>query len=180
MSTRANKTLQCDVLALSEDETKRRRYPSRNTMEAPIISSISEFYDAVAKLRKVGVIRSDKYLGDLAEYICKHFYEVELAVSGRQIGYDGLDKEGKVQVKYHGSSTRTNIYLVNPSQYDNLLVVLGPGSLLRTTAHAAEFLIYRMSSATARKPSESRHRNVLLWQAAFCEATRQGTKFSSC
>jgi hypothetical protein len=120
-------------------------------METPILSAISEFFDAVAKLRKLGVIRSDKYLGDLAEYIGQHFYEIELAVSGRQVGYDGVDKEGKVQVKYHGSPTRTNIDLGDPNQYDNLLVVLGPGSLLRSTSHAEEFLVYRMSSATARR-----------------------------
>jgi len=119
-------------------------------MEAPILAAISEFFDAVAKLRRLGVIRSDKYLGDLAEYIGKHFYEIELAVSGRQVGYDGVDKEGTVQVKYHGSPTRTNIDLGDPSQYDNLLVVLGPDSLLRSTAHSEEFLVYRMSSATAR------------------------------
>lgn len=119
-------------------------------MEAPILSAISEFFDAVAKLRKLGIIRSDKYLGDLAEYIGQHFYEIELAVSGRQVGYDGVDIEGKVQVKYHGSATRTNIDLGDPSQYNNLLVVLGPGSLLRSTAYAEEFLVYRMSSATAR------------------------------
>ena len=119
-------------------------------MEASILSAISEFFDAVAKLRKLEVIRSDKYLGDLAEYIGKHFYEIDLAVSGRQVGYDGVDEEGTVQVKYHGSPTRTNIDLGDPNQYDNLLVVLGPGSLLRSTAHSEEFLVYRMSSATAK------------------------------
>lgn len=119
-------------------------------MDAPILSAISEFFDAVTKLRKLGVIRSDKYLGDLAEYIGKHFYQIELAVSGRQVGYDGVDNEGKVQVKYHGSPTRTNIDLGDPNQYDNLLVVLGPDSLLRSTAHEEHFLVYRMSSATAK------------------------------
>jgi hypothetical protein len=118
-------------------------------MEAPILAAMSEFFDAVAKLRKLGVIRSDKYLGDLGEYIGQHFYEIQLAISGRQVGYDGIDKDGKVQVKYHGSPTRTNIDLGDPSKYDNLLVVLGPSSFLRSTANTEEFLVYRMSSAAA-------------------------------
>jgi len=114
----------------------------------PQIAAIVAFFDAVAELRNQGVIRSDKYLGDLGEYICQHFYAIELAASGRQPGYDGINTEGLVQVKYHGSSTRTNIDLGNPNEYDILLIVLGPSSLLRPKNHTEDFLIYRMTSAT--------------------------------
>ena len=120
-------------------------------MDAAIPKAISAFFDAASELRKLGVIRSDKYLGDLAEYICTHFYEIELASSGRQIGHDGIDCDGFVQVKYHGSCTRTNIDLGNPDLYDHVLVVLGKTSLLRSSKYADDFLVYRMSSNSVRQ-----------------------------
>lgn len=120
-------------------------------MDAAIPKAISAFFDAASELRKLGVIRSDKYLGDLAEYICTHFYEIELASSGRQIGHDGIDCDGFVQVKYHGSCTRTNIDLGNPDMYDHVLVVLGKTSLLRSSMYADDFLVYRMSSNSVRQ-----------------------------
>lgn len=119
-------------------------------MEESRIAAISAFFNAASALRDIGVIRSDKYLGDIAEYICQHFYNIELAVSGRQPGYDGINHSGRVQVKYHGSLTRTNIDLGNPDEYDTLLVVLGPNSLLRQSKYTDDFLIYQMSSETAR------------------------------
>ena len=80
-------------------------------MNTEIKDAIKEFYDSVEKLKSLGIIRSDKYLGDIAEYISSYFYEIELAESGRQPGHDGSDNEGRVQIKYHGSPTRTNIDL---------------------------------------------------------------------
>jgi hypothetical protein len=62
--------------------------------------AISQFFDSIEKLKQLGVFRSDKYLGDLGEYISQYFYNIELAQSGRQLGHDGIDSEGFVQVKY--------------------------------------------------------------------------------
>jgi hypothetical protein len=119
-------------------------------MNAMALQAIANFFEAVSELRKLGVIRSDKYLGDLAEYICSNFFDIELAASGRQPGYDGIANNARFQIKYHGSSTRTNIDLGDPSQYDTLLVVLGPASMLRDPAFAEDFLVYRMSSESVR------------------------------
>jgi hypothetical protein len=124
-------------------------------LDKSILNAISDFFAAVAQLRELGIIRSDKYLGDLGEYICTHFYGINLASSGRQAGYDGTDADGTIQVKYHGSTTRTNIDLGDPEQYQNLLVVLGPSSLLRPTQFAGDFLVYRMSAEQVR-----RHKNT--------------------
>ncbi len=115
-------------------------------MEQKYKAALVDFFNAIDELKKLGIIRSDKYLGDIGEYICKHFYELELASSGREPGHDGYDKDGKVQVKYHGSITKTNVSLGNPGEYDSLLVVLGPNSLLRCSDYKEDFLIYRMSS----------------------------------
>ncbi len=120
-------------------------------MKDDVKQAITRFFDSVEKLRELGVIRSDKYLGDLGEHICKYFYDIELAESGRQPGHDGVDSEGFVQVKYHGSTTRTNIDLGNPDDYQNILVVLGPKSLLRNPKIRGEFLVYRMSANIVRQ-----------------------------
>lgn len=125
-------------------------------MNTEIKDAIKEFYDSVEKLKSLGIIRSDKYLGDIAEYISSYFYEIELAESGRQPGHDGSDNEGRVQIKYHGSPTRTNIDLGKPDEYENLLVVLGPNSLLRSPKYSGDFLLYRISAADVKA-----HRNVL-------------------
>lgn len=108
-------------------------------------------FDAVSELLEWGIIRSDKYLGDLAEYICAHFYEIEFASSGRQAGHDDIDCDGYVQVKHHGSCTRTNIDLGNPGMYDHVLVVLGKTSLLRSSMYADDVLVYRVSSNSVRQ-----------------------------
>jgi hypothetical protein len=119
-------------------------------MNPMALQSIANFFDAVSELRRLGVIRSDKYLGDLAEYICSHFFDIELAASGRQPGYDGIANNARFQIKYHGSSTRTNIDLGDPTQYDTLLVVLGPASMLRAPAYTDDFLVYRMPSESVK------------------------------
>lgn len=115
-------------------------------MDSEIRAAIREFFLAASKLRTLKVIRSDSYLGDIGEYICHHFYKLELAKSGRQPGHDGSDADGLVQVKYHGSPTRTNIDLGDPSSYDHVVVVLGPNSLLRPKGIAGDFLVYRMKA----------------------------------
>ena len=119
-------------------------------MSPMTLQAIADFFEAVSELRRLGVIRSDKYLGDLAEYICSHFFAIELAASGRQPGYDGIANDARFQIKYHGSSTRTNIDLGDPSQYDTLLVVLGPASMLRDPAYDEDLLVYRMSCESVR------------------------------
>lgn len=115
-------------------------------MDSEVRAAIREFFRAASKLRTLNVIRSDSYLGDIGEYICGHFYKLELAKSGRQPGHDGSDADGLVQVKYHGSSTRTNINLGDPSAYDHVVVVLGPNSLLRPKGVAGDFLVYRIKA----------------------------------
>ena len=119
-------------------------------MNNEVKQSIQRFFEAVTDLKTLEIIRSDKYLGDLAEYISAYFYDMELVESGREPGHDGYDQEGRVQVKYHGSITRTNINLGRPDEYENLLVVLGPNSLLRSPNYTGDFLLYRISSDQVR------------------------------
>jgi hypothetical protein len=136
-------------------------------MEAENKLAIKIFFEQVDKLKDLNVIRSDKYLGDIAEYITTCFYNIELAESGREPGYDGIDEDGRVQVKYHGSITRTNLSLGNPNEYENLLVVLGPNSLLRSAKYKDDFLIYRFSSNEVKVHQNSKSGSYSCGKAPF-------------
>jgi hypothetical protein len=109
-----------------------------------IEKELVNFFKVVKLLRDNKIIRSDKYLGDIGEYICQKLYGIKLNDSGREKGYDGTINEKKYEIKFHNSLTRTNIYLGNPEIYDVLLVVLGPDSLLRPKNEQDDFLVYKM------------------------------------
>lgn len=97
--------------------------------------AIEGFFSAIKKLKDCKIIRSETYLGDIAEFIVKDANGVELAQSSRQKGYDGTYKENKrVQVKSHFGEIGTNIlfnYDKNEDNFDDLIVILGPFSHLK-------------------------------------------------
>lgn len=93
---------------------------------------LNKFFKAVEELKDAKIIRSDKYLGDIGEFLACKFFELTPMKSGRHPDYDAETKDGKlVQIKYHDSPKRTNIYVGNPEKYDKLVIVLGPRSFFR-------------------------------------------------
>lgn len=46
--------------------------------------AIDAFFSAVDDLKQLGVVRSGKYLGDIAEFLCCNFLKMELAESKKQ------------------------------------------------------------------------------------------------
>ena len=109
-------------------------------------NALQDFYSAADRLKELNVIRSDKYLGDIAEFLCVSLLGATLAKSGRQPGYDGLIGDTKIQVKYHGGSS-TTVECGDPTKYDELILVLGPESVLRVDTEDRRFLIYRVPSS---------------------------------
>ena len=136
--------------------TLMRRYVLGVFMDIEQEKTIRQFFDVVASLKSTRVIRSDKFLGDIAESICADLYNLELAISGRQVGYDGIDSDNlRVQIKYHGSITRTNINLGNPDNYDYCLVVLGIDSKIRSSEyHGNDFIIYKLEQPEIRSMNQ--------------------------
>ena len=45
--------------------------------------ALQEFFSAVDRLKELNVIRSNKYLGDIAEFLCVSRFGITLAESGR-------------------------------------------------------------------------------------------------
>ena len=113
-------------------------------------SAINQFFTAVERLKSLKVIRSDKYLGDIAEFICKDQFGLKLATSGRQPGYDGHIQNKKAHVKFAGGSSRT-VDCGDPEQYDELLILLGPKSVLRNELKPKGFVAYRIPSDVVKK-----------------------------
>lgn len=97
--------------------------------------AIQCFFNAVEKLKECKIIRSETYLGNIAEFIVKDTNGVDLALSLRQEAYDGIYKTNKkVQVKSHFGKYGTNIlfkYDKNEVNFDDLIVILGPHSNLK-------------------------------------------------
>lgn len=114
--------------------------------------AINEFFQAVERLRKSGVIRSDRFLGDVGEFLVASQYDLELAESGRQKGHDTKGDTDKVQIKLHNSPTRTNLSLGDPSKYDRVIAVVGPDSLLHPGGtHAGKYCFYEFSAKIVMK-----------------------------
>lgn len=115
-------------------------------MTAEQQEALNAFFEAVTALRNANIIRSDKYLGDIAEFLCQEWYGIELAEAGNQPGFDGEVDGELVQIKYSGGSS-TTVDCGNPEQYDILIIVLGPESVLRPAGYDhIPYLRYRITS----------------------------------
>lgn len=112
-------------------------------------NALRAFSQAVQELRAAGVVRSHRYLGDIAEFICAYAKDIVLNRNLRAPGHDGMQGSKRIQVKY-GGSTKTNVSLGNPDTYDEILVVLGPESVLRDKREKADFLIYTLLADEVR------------------------------
>lgn len=107
--------------------------------------ALTNFASAIKELKDSGVIRSHRYLGDIAEFMCADAYKIDLATNLREAGHDGVRDDLRVQIKYAGGS-KTNVDFGDPSKYDEVYVVLGKESQVRGHQHVADFLIYKMTS----------------------------------
>ena len=92
---------------------------------------LRNFFGFTANLIEAGIVRSDKVLGDIAEWLCVKNFDLVLCQSGRHPGFDGHIGSRRVQVKMHNSPEGNNLSVGKPSAYDELIVVIGPRSKLR-------------------------------------------------
>lgn len=107
---------------------------------------IRDFFACAALLLDAKIVRSDKLLGDIGEWLCVKKYNLVLAISGRNPGFDGYIGRKKVQVKVHNSSKGTNLAVGNPEKYDKLIVIIGPRSRLRHDNSVHSFHVYHFRS----------------------------------
>ncbi len=131
--------------------------------------AIGEFFSAADCLKKLEIIRSDRYLGDIAEFIAKAQLGMTMAKSCREPGHDGHIDGKRVQVKFNGGTSIT-IDVGNPEAYDELIVILGPNSVMRASDLSDPYVIYRIpSEVVIQKPP---HRDGKL-RLAKCDLSDQ-------
>jgi hypothetical protein len=116
---------------------------------------IREYFESVAKLQDKNIVRSDKVLGDLGEWMCVKEFGLVLEENGRHPGYDGKINGERVQVKVHNSPERTNLSVGDPEKYDRLIVLIGPRSRLRSGNKDKSFHAYCFTSAEVRRKMAS-------------------------
>ena len=119
-------------------------------LDNEIKDSLSSFFNSIKILEKNAIIRSSKYSGDIAEFICSKFYDFKLCTNQRQIGYDALDiNSRRVQIKLNNSSKKTNQAIGDKSQYDDLyLLITSNSKLFDHKFNKAFLLIYKIPAST--------------------------------
>ena len=115
--------------------------------------AIKKFWEALDLLRKSEIIRSDVVFGDIGEFLCTEVFNGLCLVEEKtKEGFDAFYNEKKVQIKFSNSSDTKNIPLGTPTQYEELIVVLGQKSVHRNIDDLdADYLFYRYSSAEVEK-----------------------------
>ncbi|MHB1401708.1 MAG: DUF6998 domain-containing protein [Thiobacillus sp.] len=112
-------------------------------------TAIENFASAITELNAAGVIRSHRYLGDIAEFLCADAFDIVLSDNLREEGHDGMRDDAKVQVKY-GGGKKTNVDLGNPDEYQEIYIVLGRESVVRTKTYDEDFVVYKLTSDEVR------------------------------
>lgn len=107
---------------------------------------IRDFFACATKLLDAGIVRSDKLLGDIGEWLCVKKYGLILADSGRNAGFDGHIDGKKVQVKVHNSPKGNNLSVGNPDKYDEVIIIIGPRSRLINKDSNNSFHVYRFTA----------------------------------
>jgi hypothetical protein len=115
--------------------------------------ALNQFFSAQKRLNQMGVIQSRDYIGDIGRYLCTVMYGLKPAP--RKAGYDGTIGTSRILVRINNCPTGTRVRLEESAEYDELIVVLAPYSLLRPEGVEAEFIFYRFT----REEVPSRFRN---------------------
>lgn len=133
--------------------------------------AISEFYAATDRLKQLNIIRSDRYLGDIAEFIAKSLLGMDMAKSCREQGHDGYIGSKKVEVKYNGGKSIT-VNAGDPNTYDELILILGPNSAMRDSNLHEDYVIYRIPSSEVSKKRPHADGAIRLAKGNLCEKHR--------
>ncbi|MBC8462067.1 MAG: hypothetical protein H8D67_29205 [Deltaproteobacteria bacterium] len=111
-------------------------------MNQETVDALDKFFSAQKKLNELGIIRSRDYIGDVARYLCREVYNLEPS-KGRRIGHDGTIGDSKIRIAVNNCPIGTKVFLQEPFEFDELIVVLGPNCKLRPAHLEGDFLFYR-------------------------------------
>jgi len=117
-------------------------------MNQETASALGDFFSAQKKLNELGIIHSRDYIGDVARFLCREVYDLEPS-KARQFDHDGTIGDSKIRVAVNNCPVGTKVFLPEPHEFDELIVVLGPNCKLRPARLEGDFLFYRFSKDEA-------------------------------
>lgn len=126
-------------------------------MDSETQQALKQFFSAQKALNELGVITSRDYIGDVGRHLCREVYGLSLPKGRlpkgrRPASHDGKIGRLRVAVRMNNCPTGTPVRVMEPLDFDELVVVLGPNCFLRPPGVASDFIFYRL------KPDEVRER----------------------
>lgn len=116
-----------------------------------VSTKIKSFFNIIESLKKFEIIWSDRYLGDIGEYLAAQKYNVKLSNNKREEIIDGHIGEKTVQIKWSGSQTKTNIDIGRLDLYDILILVLPKSSKHYPNNCKSDLVLYKIDSVELLK-----------------------------
>jgi hypothetical protein len=120
-------------------------------MEREVADSLKQFFSAQKRLNELDVIHSRDYIGDIGRYVCALVYGLEVPKRRRPDGYDGKIGKSRVAVRINNCPIGTPVRLIEPLEFDEVVVVLGPNCMLRPEGVASDFIFYRFTPEEVRQ-----------------------------
>jgi hypothetical protein len=107
---------------------------------------LKDFFSKAESLKHNNIIKSDRFLGDIGEFIIEKKYGLIPPKNKREKYIDGTIGSETVQVKFSSSPTNTNINIGNPTKYDILYLILSKQSMHFPLNETSQFIVYRILS----------------------------------
>jgi hypothetical protein len=137
-------------------------------MNQETVDALDRFFSAQKKLNELGIIRSRDYIGDVARYLCREVYNLEQS-KGRRTSHDGTIGDSKIRVAVNNCPVGTKVFLQEPFEFDELIVVLGPNCKLRPAHLEGDFLFYRYTKDEAVSKFKTPKGNYIGGKDVFSE-----------
>lgn len=115
-------------------------------MNNDVSIKLKSFFNIIESLKDANIIWSDRYLGDIGEYLAAQKYNVVLSGDKRKEIIDGHIDEKTVQIKWSGSKTNTNINIGKLDMYDILILVLPKSSKHYPNNCKSDLVLYKIDS----------------------------------
>lgn len=114
-------------------------------------------------LRELDVIRSERLVGELGEWLAESIFGGQRAESSTQKGYDIINNDRKVQVKTHakgdGNNARWTEFKYQRGEFDDfIIIVMTKEFRLKEVYHIPEEVVFE-------RINEAKKQRVLDWDA---------------
>ncbi|WP_442636557.1 hypothetical protein [Rossellomorea marisflavi] len=119
---------------------------------------LREFFEVVNKMKSANIIRSDRFLGDIGEFIISKELNVKLESNLRNEGFDATLKDKKYEIKYANGS-KTNVSVSAEADYEYLVVLVGGDSKLSKNKVSGTFDVFLIPKENILKEANKGNKN---------------------